>query len=97
MRKQTRPCLARGWVVTDVLCTEITARVEGGVLDHVCRAGAHELRVLGVGLGRGATMERGQAEERQKEAGRQLTSLTYLTCLHSFSKPCFECIIKIHI
>lgn len=49
--------------------------MEGGVLDHVCRVGALELRVPGVGLGRGATMERGQAEERQKEE-RQLTSLT---------------------
>lgn len=66
-----------------VLCTEITARVEGGVLDHVCRIGALQLCVPGVGLGGGATMERGQTEERQKEAGQQLTSLTQRNTLIS--------------
>lgn len=50
--------------------------MEGGVLDHVCRVGALKLRVPGVGLGRGTTMERSQAEERQEEERQQLTSLT---------------------
>lgn len=50
--------------------------MEGGVLDHVCRVGALKLCVPGVGLGKGATMERDQAEERQKEERQQLTSLT---------------------